>query len=179
MSYVPSNIQFLLGSDHQPVFAVLPYEEYRKLLKLASENQTATPRPSSDKHKTVPLPHGGPGASLDLVRLAAYCIQHDIESIAVNMRAQSYDKFPPNQLNTLDPLIRREFLPQGSPYKNTMQATTELVNSLVDSGLFINAKRHFPGFYRPVNALDVCRDAMGAFWVANGSPESQIELLKE
>ena len=93
------------------------------------------------------------------------------------MRAQAYDKFPSNQLDTLDPLIRREFLPANSPYQNTMQATTEVVDALVESGLFIRTKKHFEGFYRPVKALDVCHEAMNAFWVAHGSPESLIELV--
>jgi len=75
--------------------------------------------------------------------------------MAVNQRAQSLDKFPQDQWDTLDPFVRRHFLLPSSPYRNTMQVTTEVVDALVDTGMFKRIKKKYPYFYRPVNALEV------------------------
>jgi|SRR5471030_632091 len=173
-----SNVQFLIGKDGDPQFAVLPYGEYLALQKALPGEQLATHTASllsADKTRIL-LPHGGPNAYLDLVQFADYVARHGVMNMAINQRAQALDKFPREQLNTLDPLIRHHFLPQGSPYKNTMQATTAVVDALVESGLFVRVKQSYPSFFRPVNAIASCEAAIKQFLKDHPKPSVQIDM---
>lgn len=156
-----SNTQFITDEHGKRLFAVLPYEYYRSLVGASPTMTQSTSRTllSADCTK-ITLPNGGPGAYIDLVRLADYFQRRGTCDLAVNQRAQSLDKFPDNQRDTLDPFIRRHFLPPDSPYRNTMQVTTEVVDALVNTGMFKRIKKSYDYFYRPVNALEIVESAL-------------------
>ena len=162
-----AQLQYINDDEGNPLFVVLPVKVYRNLIDLAGQDYVNNEKSllSSDKTK-IELPNGG-GAYIDLVQFAYFINECGILDIAINQRAQSYDKFPYDQLNTLDPLIRRLFLPETSPYKNTMQATSAVVDALVESGLFKRAKRVYTYFYRPVNSLETNKQALTEFIETN------------
>jgi hypothetical protein len=170
------------------MFALLPYEEYLMLNTavpyadaLSASNEKSL---LSEDGLRVSLPNA-PGEYIDLVRLAQYCVDTNLIAMAadndrddvkaeygnsfpVSMRAQALDNFEARHRGSLDPLIRSEFLSKASPYRNTMQATTAVVNALIETGMFISTKRKYD-FYRPVNALDFNIDAAKSFLI--GKPE--------
>ncbi|WP_256824927.1 hypothetical protein [Pseudomonas kurunegalensis] len=153
-----SNVQFILDQNEAPMFAVLPYAEYTRLIENQSNPVEALSAPSllSADRRFIRLPHGGPGAKLDVFKLLDWLNARAITDLAINQRAQTLDKFPQDQSMTLDPIIRRVFLGEGSPYKNTMQAVTEVVDALEETGYFKRTKKSYPSlFYRPVNALEI------------------------
>lgn len=169
--------QFIIGKDGKPQFAVLLYNDYLSLIDASSEvTQVAPPGLISADGTKVTLPNGGPGAYIDLVRLADYFQRRGTISLAVNQRAQSLDKFPDDQRDTLEPFIRRHFLPSDSPYRNTMQVTTELVDTLVETGMFKLIKQSFPYFYRPVKALEIVVPALLEFLKEKGPATNPIQL---
>ncbi|AHC35558.1 hypothetical protein C1Y18_11555 [Pseudomonas sp. MPR-R5A] len=154
------NVQFILNDQEKPVFAVLPYQAYLDLIKdkdIPEELTVASSLISSDGLK-IRLPYGGPGAEIDLIRLVDFCRRASIISMSINARQQTLDKFENNQLGSLEYLLRTQFLPKDSPYKNTMQATSDVVDALEQTGIFRRSKRDFPGYYRPVLALDYIAD---------------------
>lgn len=152
-----SNVQFILDQNEAPVFAVLPFAEYTRLIGNQNNPEEALGSPSllSADRRFIRLPHGGPGAKLDVLAFVKWLEKRSIINMAVNQRAQTLDKFPHDQMSTLDPVIRTWFLPEGSPYKNTMQATTDVVDALVETGMFTRTKQVYEYFYRPVNAIEV------------------------
>ncbi|MDD2113824.1 hypothetical protein NP554_18780 [Pseudomonas asiatica] len=152
-----SNVQLILDQNEAPIFAVLPYAEYTRLIANQSNPKEALTAPSllSEDRRYIRLPHGGPGAKLDVVELLDWLNARAITDLAINQRAQTLDKFPQDQSMTLDPIIRRVFLPESSPYKNTMQAVAEVVDALVETGCFKRIKKSYPSFYRAVNALEI------------------------
>lgn len=97
------------------------------------------------------------------------------KGIPINARTQALRVFEKEFSAGLDPLIRRHFLPKDSPYRNTMQATTAVVDALVKTGLFSRSKRKF-NFYRPVNALDFNLEAAREFMKGKEVPKPQIEV---
>lgn len=172
--------QIISDQEGKPLFALIPYEEYVMLQKNINERRTAPTGSTllSEDGLRISLPHA-PGEHIDLVRLVDYCVRtsqvsmgadDDLdevrkeygESFPVNMRAQALTNFDARQMGSLDPLIRAKFLSKNSPYRNTMQATTEVVNALVSTGIFNPTKRKFD-FYRPVNALDFNVEAAKEF----------------
>lgn len=169
--------QFLLDSTGKPQFAVLPYDTYVALVKAAGETFLLGSQESllSPDRTKIKLPHGGPGAYLDLVAFAHYWNKRGWRDMAINQRAQSLEKFPTDQENTLDPFIRRHFLPGNSPYKNTMQAVAAVVDALVESGLFTRIKKRYPFFYRPVNAIESRADSFKQYLSEQGEPTKPIE----
>jgi hypothetical protein len=172
-----STVQVLLDQNGQPQFAVLPYRNFQTLVSSLDPSilhNHKQPSLLSADRKTITLPNGGPNAHIDLVRFADYCDRYGIIDIAVNQRAQSLGKFPVNQCDTLDPFIRRHFLAPDSPYKNTMQAVTDVVDALVESGLFRNIKKKYEYFYRPVNAIEVCEKALVQFLQEQNRPKNPI-----
>jgi hypothetical protein len=175
---MPHPVQFLLGQDGQPQFAVLPYQEYIRFKESLPEANLVLHSASllsADKTRIL-LPNGGPGAYIDLIQLVHYFNKFGIIDMAINMRAQTLEKFPNDQKNTLDPLIRCRFLPLDSPYKNTMQATTAVVDALVESGLFSRIKKLYPYFFRPVNAIAPCEAGFKQFIATHPSPSAIIEI---
>jgi len=175
-------VQFILDQNQKPLFAVLPFESYKKLIDHQDSASDLPSHPSllSEDGMRVRLPHGGPGAYIDLVRLVDYCMNASLVSMAINARQQALDKFSIDQIASLDPLIRMCFLPKDSPYRNTMQATTEVVDALVETGIFVRSKRSFDApnskYYRPVNALDFIVEA-GERFLGGKKPSEQINAF--
>lgn len=152
-----NSVQFIHGDDGEAVFAVMPIGMYRNLIAGGARSEaSASNHPLLNEEQTmIKLPYGGPNAYLHVPDLLAYLKDHGITHLAINQRAQTLDKFPPEQSMTLDPIIRREFL-GDLRYKNTMQATTEVIDALVSTGHFRRIKQRYEGmFNRAVNALEV------------------------
>ncbi|XEG73997.1 hypothetical protein QA447_07140 [Pseudomonas sp. abacavir_1] len=172
--------QVIYDMNNKPAFAVLPYPEYEKIMTLLAEKLDQPSPLLSEDGLFIRLPHGGPDACIDLIVLANYCYERSLIAIAIGARQQRLSKFDANQVGALDPLIRMCFLRPDSPYRNTMQATTEVVDALVETGLFKRTKRDFNNakegqqFYRPVLALDVNEDAVKAFVKSHPKPKFKI-----
>ncbi|WP_179061455.1 hypothetical protein [Pseudomonas taiwanensis] len=153
-------VQYLHAADGTPLFAVLPIDQYRQLLNGQGTVPVTAPLLSADG-RYVSLPHGGSDAKLDVVQLIEHWLA-GIESktleahMAINSRAQTLDRFPPEQQRcTLDPLVRTQFL-QSDGYRNTMQVTTEVVDALVATGVFSRCSKLYAGlFSRSVKALEI------------------------
>lgn len=172
------NTQFIRDIDGQPIFAILPIDTYKSLIKDSSEFEQP-PRASllSADGRYVRLPNAGPDFHLDVLRLVDLLARRGTISLAIAQRAQTLDKFNEDQFrNGLDPLIRRCFLPDGSPYKNTMQASNEVVDALVQTGIFEPAMEKFPAWYRPVKSLKVKKDELLAFIQKFGPLSKQDEI---
>jgi hypothetical protein len=164
--------QFIYGADGKPLFAVIPYEIYSRFREEIGSDST-----SEDAGlRFVRLPHGGPKARLDVVKLVELLIREKIYEIPVNQRAQSYDKFPKDQKITLDPLIRRYFLGMKSPYVNTMQATNEVIESLVRTGIFERSKMKHEAFYRAINSVKLNKEKADEF-LKKFAPLSENEKI--
>lgn len=150
-----TDVQFIHGVDGEAMFAVLPIQAYRALMSGQAMSVGSSKSLLNEDETMIKLPYGGPNAMLSVPALLDYLREHEISHLAINQRAQAYDKYPENQHMTLDPIIRRLFL-DGSPYKDTMQAVAEVVDALVATGHFKRTKRRYEGiFSRAVNALDV------------------------
>jgi len=162
---VKAPVQFILDQNESPMFAVLPYAEYMRLIANQNEVQDTANAPSllSEDGRYIRLPHGGPDAQLDIVELLLLLESKGITDLAINQRAQTLQKFPDEQADTLDPIIRRELLGKDSPYQNTMQAVTEVVDALVETGIFSRTKKSYSCFYRPVNALILDQEKASRF----------------
>lgn len=141
--------QVIRDVEGQPLFAVLPYKVYTELMKKAEVRNA----PQEASLRFVRLPYGGPNARLDVLRLVEWMLREKIHEIPINQRAQAYNKFPENQLFTLDPLIRRYFLREDSPYINTMQATGEVIDALERTELFERSRIKTEAFFRSVNSI--------------------------
>lgn len=152
--------QFILDNDGNAIFAVLPIDHYRALTG-AGQQAKETPQAASlvnTEDWTLKLPFGGMFATIRLVDLLVLMDKHQMKDLAINQRAQSYDKFPQDQMLTLDPILRSLLPPAAAAYKNTMQATTEVVDSLVNCGLFTRIRKKYDYSSRTVNALEVVQD---------------------
>ncbi len=176
------NIQFLSNENGEPVFAVLPIATYRELIAdRDAADQPAAQSPSllSADGRYVRLPHGGPNARLDVLRLVDLCARQEISCLAIGKRAQALDLFSREEVrHGLDPLIRSFFLPKDSPYRNTMQAVNDVVDALVETGIFDHAKMRFPHYGRAVNSLKVNPVALQAFLEMHGplNPKDRVEI---
>ena len=172
--------QLIYDANNNPVFAVIPYSEYVKMSHLVAD-KLEQPSPLFSKDSLfIDLPHGGQNASIDLIVLASYCQNCNITAIPIGARQQRLSKFNHNQLGALDPLLRMCFLSPSSPYRNTMQATTEVIEALVQTGLFTRTRKDFNNpeksqqFYRPVNALNVNKKEVEEFLKINAQPKFEI-----
>lgn len=141
--------QFLVDSRGRKTHVVLTIEDYDSLLKLAGGNETKVINP------LIKLPHAGSEDFLDTRILFSFIERNNIKDLAVNKRAQKLEDFVDIQKQTLDPLIRVLCLSPDSPYRNTMQATTEVVDALVDTGVLERKKIKYDFFSRAVNSLVV------------------------
>ncbi len=155
--------QFILDNDGNAIFAVLPIEDYRSLtgsMVNVGEGESAKEKPLlaslvNTDDWTLKLPFGGSFATIMIADLILVMEKHQMKDLAINQRAQSYDKFPEDQLLTLDPILRRLLPAAAAGYRNTMQATTDVVDSLIDCGLFIRTRKKYPYSSRVVNALEI------------------------
>ena len=180
------NIQFLSNENGEPVFAVLPIATYRELVATCRDD-TIGDRPASPQSPSllsadgryVRLPHGGPNARLDVLRLADLCARQAISCLAIGKRAQALNLFSREEVrHGLDPMIRSFFLPKDSPYRNTMQAVNDVVNALVETEIFDHAKLNFPHYGRAVNSLKVNPAALQDFLEKHRplDPKDRVEI---
>jgi hypothetical protein len=172
-------VQFLSDDSGKPVFAVLPMAVYQALIEQQESGKLpAAPSLLSADSRHVKLPYGGPEARLDLLRLADLCQRLQTTRLAIGHRAQGLDKFSAQEVrHGLDPWIRSFFLGDHSPYKNTMQATSEVVEALVASGLFERATLRFDHYHRAVKSLKVNQAALRAFLDRHG-PLAEKDQVK-
>jgi hypothetical protein len=172
--------QFINGPDGTPAFAVIAYADYLAL----EDQEKKTPTGSSDSLLSedglyITLPHGGPGARLDLRQfIDAWVRRGTITIMAVNKRQQGLSKFTGEAVNSLDPILRRCFLPEGSPYVNSMQATTPVVEALVQTGVFRQTVESMPGFYRAVQCIAIDQERAVEFLRKHGGPDVEIDIHK-
>ncbi|MCO7610567.1 hypothetical protein GWQ44_09330 [Pseudomonas sp. 3MA1] len=152
-----NSVQFIHGENGEAIFAVMPIAVYRDLVagRSALEPAAQTHPLVNEDQTMIKLPYGGLNAYLHVPDLVNYLQKHGIKHLAINQRAQVYTAYPENQLMTLDPIIRREFI-DDLRYKNTMQATTEVIDALVSTGKFRRCKQRYEGvFTRAVNAIEL------------------------
>lgn len=149
-------VQFIHNEDGEVEYAVMPIAHYRELISDDFDASVIPHHPLLNQDKTmVKLPYGGADTWVCIADLISYLRAQGITHLAINQRAQTLDKFPEEQQMTLDPIIRREFLVDGSPYRNTMQASGEVVDALVSTGLFRRTKKRYDFFNRAVNAIEL------------------------
>lgn len=148
------SVQFIHNENGEVEYAVMPIAHYRALISDGPNSEAPHPLVTKDK-TAIKLPYGGPGTCLDIEELVQYLKTNGIKDLAVNQRAQVLSAYPKEQEMTLDPIIRREFLVPDSPYRNTMQASGEVVDALVSTGRFRRAKKRYDFFNRAVNALEL------------------------
>ena len=175
--------QFLHGPNGERTFAVLTIEEYLRLNPDAEAEEEAVAGPSllhADGF-TITMPNGGPGQTFDVRQLVCAMMRRGTTGMAVNgvmainARKQAYHAFNVNTMNTLDPILRRCFLPPDSPYRNTLQATVRLVDALIETGVFTRAMVSGPGFYRPVQGIRLDEEQAVAFCHKYGLPANHID----
>lgn len=149
------SVQFIHNEAGEAEYAVLPIAHYRALTAEGSGQEMAPHPLLTEDGTAIKLPYGGPGVCLVIEDLVQYFKENKIKDLAINQRAQSLDKYPDEQQMTLDPIIRRVFLVDTSPYRNTMQATAEVIDALVSTGRFRRTKKRYDFFNRAVNALEL------------------------
>ena len=175
-----NEVQFLSDDSGRPVFAVLPMAVYQALI--ANQGTGALPAAPSllcADGRNVRLPYGGPQSRLDVLRLADLCHRLQTTQLAIGQRAQALSEFSEEEVrHGLDPWIRSFFLPEDSPYKNTMQASNEVVDTLVETGIFERATLKFPHYYRAVKSLKIKQAALLAFLKQHGplDPKDQVKV---
>ncbi|MCZ2903226.1 hypothetical protein [Burkholderia thailandensis] len=138
----------------------------------------------------VTLPYGGPEAQIDLHRFAHALCQRGTtltvlpigkhgepqKLLPIAKKTQKLDDFTGGPANGLDSILRRCFLPKGSPYQNTMQATNAVVDALVETSLFSRTVQAMSGFYRPVQCLAINERELSEFVERLGQPKDPIAL---
>jgi len=167
-------LQYINGEDGTPAFVVIPYAEFERNYRpvaahdLAESPLKGTNSLISEDGMHISLPHGG-DAKIDLHRFVqAWDDRGTTWVMAVGKRRQAYEKFYGEVVNGLDAILRRCFLPANSPYKNTMQATTVVVEALVETGLFEHGVEHVTGYYRPVQVLRINEEKAREFLATHG-----------
>lgn len=169
--------QYIYGADGEPAFVVIPYAEYlRNNGSGSAEGQEiATSSLLTADGLFVRLPYGGPGAAIDLVQfIDAWMQRGTISMLAISKRRQGYDRFKGEAVNGLDAILRRCFLPKDSPYRNVMQATTAVVDALVETGVFAYSVEAMPGYYRPVQCIRIDREKAKEFLQKNGPAKNPL-----
>jgi len=172
-------IQYINDEGGKPAFVVIPYAEFlRGDSRVVRESEASSSDSLLDTDGWfVRLPHGGPGARIDLRQFVdAWQRRGTIWMLAINKRRQAYEKFTGDALNGLDAIIRRCFLPKDSPYQNTMQATTAVVDALVETGIFSRTVESMPGYYRPVQCIRINEERAAEFLRDHGGPEVPLDI---
>lgn len=172
------DVQFIRSAAGEPMFAVLPISVYQALI---SNNATVdlpkTASLLSADGRYVRLPNAGPNFHLDVLQLAELFDRQGIPCIAIAQRAQKLDKFDVEEIrNGLDPLIRSFVLPDDSPYRNTMQASNEVVAALIATGIFEPTMAKFPSWYRPVKSLKINVESLREFIEKHGPLDPKKRL---
>ncbi|SHN36884.1 hypothetical protein SAMN05192549_108235 [Duganella sacchari] len=171
-------VQFINDAEGRPLFVVIPYAEYaRSSLSTTECEIAASPSLLSPDGLFIQLPHGGPGAQIDLRQFVdAWTRRGTISVLAVSKRRQTYASFEGEARNGLDAIVRRCFLPDDSPYKNTMQATTAVVDAFVETGIFSLSIESMPGYYRPVQCIRINEENAVAFLQQHGRPTHPLDV---
>jgi len=171
-------LQFINGADGKPAFVVIPFDEFSRG-EPAPAAETAPLSPESllsTDGRFVGLPHGGPGAQIDLRQFIDAWVRRGTTVMAINKRQQAYSKFVGDGRNALDPILRRCFLPIGSPYANSMQATTAVVDALAQTDVFERTTEAQDGYYRPVQCIRINEAKAIEYLRTHGEPEHAIDL---
>ncbi|MBV7538325.1 hypothetical protein KW842_21350 [Duganella sp. sic0402] len=171
--------QFINDIEGKPAFVVIPYAEYLRSHAgtVGEPDVSASDSMLSVDGRFIRLPHGGQGAQIDLVRFVdAWMRRGTISVLAINKRRQAYENFEGDALNGLDAIVRRCFLPTDSPYKNTMQATTAVVDAFVESGLFSRSVEQMNGYYRPVQCIRLNERNAADFLQKHGRPNDPLDV---
>ena len=172
--------QYINGADGQPAFVVIPYAEFSRdqsQVEAKSHEEFASDSLLSADGLFVRLPHGGPDARMDLRQfIDAWVRRGTISVLAIYKKQQAYEKFKNEAQNGLDAILRRCFLPKDSPYINTMQATTAVVDALVETGVFSQSLESMPGFYRPVQCIRINDEKAVEFLHTHGKPTHPLDI---
>ncbi|WP_176050836.1 hypothetical protein [Burkholderia sp. BCC1644] len=174
-------VQFIHDADGKPVYAVIPIDEYSKMKDAYVTGESPSTQESllSADLLYITLPHGGPDARIDMRQFVEAWLSRGTSFVAlpmpVNKRRQVYSKFIGNGLNTLDPILRRCFLPDRSPYANTMQATNAVVDALEQTGVFTRTVEGYDGFYRPVQCIRINEEKAREFLQVHGQPKERLD----
>jgi hypothetical protein len=164
-------VQFIADENNTRIFAVVPIKLYEALVEGQEEPveiHTKSRLLSADGRYVFFL-NAEPNAKFDVLQLVDLLKRLGTKNIAIAQRAQTLDKFEHGQiLNGLDPMLRTFFLPKDSPYRNTMQANNELVEALVETGIFQHTVAKFDAWYRPVKSLKINQRALEAFIEKHG-----------
>jgi len=171
--------QYIYGADGEPAFVVIPYAEYllSNGCSVTESQEIVTNSLLTADGLFVRLPYGGPGASIDLVQfIDAWMRRGTISMLAISKRRQGYDRFQGEAVNGLDAILRRCFLPKDSPYRNVMQATTGVVDALVETGVFAYSVESMPGYYRPVQCIRIDVDKAKDFLQKNGPAKNPLDV---
>lgn len=164
-------VQFITDENNVNVFAVVPIKLYEALVEgqeIPLDIQTKSRLLSADG-RYVSFLNAEPSAKLDVLQLVELLKRLGAKNIAIAQRAQTLEKFEKEQiLNGLDPMLRTFFLPKDSPYRNTMQANNELVQALVETGIFQHTTAKFDAWYRPVKSLKINQRALESFIEKHG-----------
>ncbi|MEX3919389.1 hypothetical protein AB4Y43_24615 [Paraburkholderia sp. BR10872] len=188
-------IQYANASDGTRTHVIIPVDEFeRDYVRVGTTNAAPVsdfvPESllSADK-LFIKLPHGGPDAKIDVHAFAhAFCRRGTTDTVLpvvpIAKKTQKLTDFEAKRddnnktvgpINGLDAMLRRCCLPEGSPYRDTMQATTAVVDALVETGLFKRTTQTMPGFYRPVQCLSVVLEKILTFVNDHGEPENPID----
>lgn len=191
-------IQYANASDGTRTHVIIPVDEFERDYMRVGTTNAAPPSDSvsesllSADKLFIKLPHGGPDAKIDVHAFAyAFCRRGTTDSVLpvvpvvpIAKKTQKLADFEAKRdnenkivgpINGLDAMLRRCCLPEGSPYRDTMQATTAVVDALVETGLFKRTIQTMPGFYRPVQCLSVVEDKIVAFVKEHGEPDNPID----
>lgn len=169
--------QYINGANGKLEFVVIPYAEYLcdSSPAVAEREASASDSQLSADGLFIRLLHGGPDAKIDLRQFIDAWVQRGtISVLAISKRRQAYGKFEGEVLNGLDAILRRCFLPKNSPYQNTMQATTAMVDALVETGVFSRSLEPMPGYYRPVQCIRIDEERALAFLRKYGEPDEPL-----
>lgn len=172
-------LQYINGADGKPAFVVIPYAEFSH-----GDSPAECEASTSHSHSLlsanglfIRLPHGGPDAQIDLLQfIDAWMRRGTLSMLAVNKRYQAYEKFEGEALNGLDAILRRCFLPKDSPYHNTMQASTAVVDAFVETGVFSRNLESMPGYYRPVQCIRINVEMAEHFLEKHGKPNNSLDI---
>lgn len=125
--------QFILGQDQEPLFAVIPYDEYKRVFAPKSHS-VAEPEVKEGIPLSIRLPNGGPNAAIDLPRFVDYWCRNGILSMPISQRAKPLKDFERRERFSVEAMVRMCFVSES--YRNTMQVTTEVTDELIATGLF-------------------------------------------
>lgn len=127
------NHQFILGENQEPLFAIIPYSEYKRVF---APKEQAVQESEEPKHipLSIRLPNGGPDAAINLPCFVDYWCRKGILSMPINQRAKPFKDFESRERFSVEAMVRMCFVPES--YRNTMQVITEVTDQLVATGLF-------------------------------------------